>query len=163
MAFFAFDFYWDFLLPNIFTLISPLIFKSNKKCVFNNIFLNIELLVLHCNICNTWRVPAWKLTIYILHFVVKNPVEYLKVLSSLYHLFSDKIIFQYTYILHRHIRHAMANPDWPKNMLWIKNPQFLPNHYKTWSKWSTHESHSNNELMPLYSIATDVRHRLTMR
>ena len=28
-------------------------------------------------------------------------------------------------------RHAKANPDWPKNMLLIKNPRFLPNHYET--------------------------------
>ena len=28
---------------------------------------------------------------------------------------------------------------WPRNMLLIKNPQFLPNFYDTLSKWSSHE------------------------
>ena len=27
--------------------------------------------------------------------------------------------------------------DWPKNMLLLKNPQFLPNHYETLSKYAT--------------------------
>ena len=31
-------------------------------------------------------------------------------------------------------RHATENPDWAKNMLLLKNPQFLPNHCETWSK-----------------------------
>ena len=29
---------------------------------------------------------------------------------------------------------AQANPDSPKNMLFLKNPQFLPNRYETLSK-----------------------------
>ena len=29
--------------------------------------------------------------------------------------------------------------NWPKNMLLLKNPQFLPNHYETWSKLDTQE------------------------
>ena len=37
-------------------------------------------------------------------------------------------------------RHAKANPDCPKNMLLIKNPQFLSNHYKTWSKSGINEN-----------------------
>ena len=32
-----------------------------------------------------------------------------------------------------------ANPDLAKNMLLLKNPQFLLNHYKTFSKQGTHE------------------------
>ena len=32
-----------------------------------------------------------------------------------------------------------ANPDSLKNMLLLKNPQFLPNHYETLSKRGTHE------------------------
>ena len=24
--------------------------------------------------------------------------------------------------------------DWPRNILLMKNPQFLPNYYETWSK-----------------------------
>ena len=32
-------------------------------------------------------------------------------------------------------RHATENPDWSKSMLLLKNPQFLPNHYETLSKW----------------------------
>ena len=27
--------------------------------------------------------------------------------------------------------------SWPRNMLLLKNPQFLPNFFETWSKWST--------------------------
>ena len=29
--------------------------------------------------------------------------------------------------------------DWPKNMLLLKNPQFLPNHFETLSKYATQE------------------------
>ena len=32
-----------------------------------------------------------------------------------------------------------ANPDLGKNMLLLKNPQFLPNHYETLTKEGTHE------------------------
>ena len=32
-----------------------------------------------------------------------------------------------------------ANPDLAKNMLLLKNPQFLLNHYETLSKQGTHE------------------------
>ena len=32
-----------------------------------------------------------------------------------------------------------VNPDSPKNMLLLKNPQFSPNHYETLSKQGTHE------------------------
>ena len=32
------------------------------------------------------------------------------------------------------------NLDSSKNMLLLKNPQFLPNHYKTLSKWGTYEA-----------------------
>ena len=35
---------------------------------------------------------------------------------------------------------SQANPDSPKNMLLFKNPQFLPNHYETLSKWGPHEN-----------------------
>ena len=34
---------------------------------------------------------------------------------------------------------SQENPDTPKNMFLLKNPQFLPNFYETLSKWSTHE------------------------
>ena len=34
---------------------------------------------------------------------------------------------------------SQANPDSPKNMFFfLKNPQFLPNHYETLSKWGPH-------------------------
>ena len=37
-------------------------------------------------------------------------------------------------------RHAEANPDWPKNMLLLKNPlPLVPNHYETCLKWVTDE------------------------
>ena len=32
-------------------------------------------------------------------------------------------------------RHATENPDWAKNVLLLKNTQFLSNHYETWSKY----------------------------
>ena len=34
---------------------------------------------------------------------------------------------------------ANANVDFDKNMLLLKNPQFLPDHYETLSKLGTHE------------------------
>ena len=34
---------------------------------------------------------------------------------------------------------AHANVDFDKNMLLLKNPQFLPDHYETLSKLGTHE------------------------
>ena len=34
---------------------------------------------------------------------------------------------------------SQENPDSVKNMLLLKNPQFLPNHYETFSKWGCHE------------------------
>ena len=41
-----------------------------------------------------------------------------------------------------------AKPDSTKNVLLLKNLQFLPNHDETLSKWGTHE----------YLIFTKVRH-----
>ena len=38
------------------------------------------------------------------------------------------------------VRQQYANPDSPKNMLLLKNPQFLSNHYETLSKIGPHES-----------------------
>ena len=34
---------------------------------------------------------------------------------------------------------SKANLDFPKNMLLLKNPQFVPNHYETLSKLGLHE------------------------
>ena len=36
---------------------------------------------------------------------------------------------------------------WPKNMLFIKNSQFLPNHYETWPKFDTFELHTGSLIL----------------
>ena len=36
-------------------------------------------------------------------------------------------------------RHGHPNPDSQKNMLLLKNPQFLLNHYEIWSEGGPHE------------------------
>ena len=42
---------------------------------------------------------------------------------------------------HHLLRYSVSqeNPDSDKNMLLLKNPQFLPNHYETLSKCGPHE------------------------
>ena len=39
-----------------------------------------------------------------------------------------------------YIRLAEENPDGPKNMLLLKKPQFLPDHYEILTKEGTHEN-----------------------
>ena len=49
-------FYYQIFLPSF-----PHWFLNQIKNAYLIIFfLNIELLVLHCNICNTWRVPLYQ-------------------------------------------------------------------------------------------------------
>ena len=41
-----------------------------------------------------------------------------------------------------YINNTVCGPKidmWPINMLLLKNPQFLPNFFESWSKWPTHE------------------------
>ena len=43
-------------------------------------------------------------------------------------------------------RQANANVDFDKNMLLLKNPQFLPDHYETLSKLGTHSLRLNTKI-----------------
>ena len=52
---------------------------------------------------------------------------------------TSKNIIKRIFVMHMLLTHGHPNQDSHRTMFLLANPQFLRNHYKTWSKWGTHK------------------------